>query len=193
MKRFIPLFIGLTSYKSKYAIEYVNFLTKTEHILSEFESVRVKLGAFVNVPGKPGKNKTADMQQENNNKQVKNGIRCLGASKTDKAMERSSKAAPVICELVSDLESSLDIKTNSKRNKKSSIEDMSVLFDKMRRLSPFQVQMNRALPAFSGSSVNVINNVDKFKLRDFIIRHTKRALNRTVYDLNNEEEQDIEI
>ncbi|KAH3834318.1 hypothetical protein DPMN_107641 [Dreissena polymorpha] len=44
MKRFIPLFVGLSSYKSKYAIECVNFLTKTECLLSDFESARVKLG-----------------------------------------------------------------------------------------------------------------------------------------------------
>lgn len=68
------------------------------------------------------------MQQENNIKQVKNVIMSLGASKTDKAMERSSKAAPVICELVSDLESTLGITTNSKRNKKSSVEDMSLFY-----------------------------------------------------------------
>lgn len=74
------MFIRLTSFRSKYPIECVNLLTQTEHILSEFESVRVKLGAFVNVHGKPGKNKAADMQQENNIKQVKNVIRSLGAS-----------------------------------------------------------------------------------------------------------------
>lgn len=132
------------------------------------------------------------MQQENNIKQVKNVIRSLGASKTDKAMERSSKAAPVICELVSDLESSLGITTNSKRNKKSSVEDLSVLFEKMRHLRPFKVHVNRALPAFSGSPDNDVNNVDKFKLRDFITRHSKRALNRITCDLNKEE-QDFEV
>lgn len=40
----------------------------------------MNIGAFVNVHGKPGKNKAADMQQENNIKQVKNVIRSLGAS-----------------------------------------------------------------------------------------------------------------
>lgn len=63
IKRFIPLFVGLSLYMSKYAIECINFLTKTECMLSEFDSVRVKL---VNKKGKPGKNKAADMQQENN-------------------------------------------------------------------------------------------------------------------------------
>lgn len=107
-------------------------------------------------------------------------------------MKRSSKAAPVICELVSDLESSLGITTNSKRNKKSSVEDLSVLFEKMRHLRPFKVHVNRALHAFSGSPDNVVNNVDKFKLGDFITRHSKRALNRITCDLNNEE-QDFEV
>lgn len=61
----------------------------------------------------------------------------------------------------------------------------------MRQLRPFEVHVNRALPEFSGSSDNVVNNVDKFKLRDFITRHTKRALNRITCDLN--EEQDFEV
>ncbi|KAH3708419.1 hypothetical protein DPMN_067869 [Dreissena polymorpha] len=59
MKRFIPLFIGLSSYKSKYAVECVNFLTKTECLLSDFESARVKLGLLVNRKGRPGKNQTS--------------------------------------------------------------------------------------------------------------------------------------
>ena len=66
MKRLCPTFIGLTSYRSKYAIECVNFLTKTECLLSEKDSVKVKLEAFVNPTGKAGGNKAADMQQENN-------------------------------------------------------------------------------------------------------------------------------
>ena len=79
MKRLCPTFIGLTSYRSKYAIEYVNFLTKTECLLSEKDSVTVKLEAFVNPTGKAGGNK-ADMQQENNIKMVYleiNGIECI--------------------------------------------------------------------------------------------------------------------
>ena len=61
MKRLVPTFIGLTSYRSKYAIECVNFVTKTVCILSETDSVAVQLGAFVNPTGKPGHNKPADM------------------------------------------------------------------------------------------------------------------------------------
>lgn len=62
----------------------------------------------------------------------------------------------------------------------------------MRHLRPFKVHVNGALPAFSGSPDNVVINVDKFKLRDFITRHSKRAFNRITCDLNNEE-QDFEV
>ncbi|XP_077867384.1 uncharacterized protein LOC144356547 [Saccoglossus kowalevskii] len=98
LKRLIPSFVGLTSPRSKYAIECINFLTKTESLLSEKQSVRVKLGAFVNSTGRRGHKKAADMQQENC-KLVKTVIRALGASKTDKAIERSSKAACVLSDI----------------------------------------------------------------------------------------------
>ena len=81
MKRLIPTFIGLTSYRSKYAIECVNFVTKTECILSEKDSVAVKLGAFVNPTGKPGHNKPADMQQENNSSSPRATIAHLRVNK----------------------------------------------------------------------------------------------------------------
>ena len=47
-KRLIPLFIGLTLYKSKYSIELINFITKIELSMSLPQPVAVKLRAFVN-------------------------------------------------------------------------------------------------------------------------------------------------
>ena len=83
LKILIPTFIGLSSYRSKYAIECVNFLTKSEILLPEKESVRLKLQAFVNVNGDKGENKAADMQQEIHIKSVKSTLRSLGAGKSD--------------------------------------------------------------------------------------------------------------
>lgn len=180
LKRFIPLFIGLASYRSKYAIECINFLTKTECILSEYESVRIKLGAFVNKKGEAGKNKPADMQQENNIKMVKNVIRGLGAGKTDKAMARSSKAAPVVSELVAGMNKS-DSKIN-KHSKKSLADDMDLLATKMRALHPFKQERGRILASFNDLHANVLTSVNKFKLKDFIIRHSGRAVNRYVFE-----------
>jgi len=74
IEQFFPLFVGLLSYKSKYAIESVNFLTQTGCVLSDGESVRAKLGLLVNIKRKAGKSKPADMQQENNITNVKHVI-----------------------------------------------------------------------------------------------------------------------
>jgi hypothetical protein len=112
MRRLIPTFISLTSYRSKYAIEAVNFLTKTELLLSEYESARVRLQSFVNTKGMPNHNKPTDMQQENNIKLVKTVIRGLGAGKSDKAMVRISKAAPVVADVCTKLQEELGIFTH---------------------------------------------------------------------------------
>ena len=69
---------GLSSFRSKYAIECVDFLSKTECFLSKKESVRIRLAAFVNMPRRKGHNKAADMQQDNNIKMVKTVERGLG-------------------------------------------------------------------------------------------------------------------
>ncbi|WAR09365.1 LOW QUALITY PROTEIN: hypothetical protein MAR_019323, partial [Mya arenaria] len=158
MKRFIPLFIGLSSYKSKYAIECVDFLTKTECYLSEYDS-------------RPGKNKPAEMQQENNIKLVKHVIRGLGAGKTDKAMMRVSKAAPV----VSELWTSKHRAEKKKKKSKSLKEDLLVLSTKLRALRPFKANTRRQMESFKTLSGNIIGQVDKLKVQEFVIRHSRRA------------------
>lgn len=102
-------------------------------------------------------------------------------------MERLLKVVFVICELVFDLELLFGIIINSKRNKKFFVEDLFILFEKMRFLRLFKVYVNRVLFVFLGFLDNVVNNVDKFKFRDFIIWYSKCVLNRIICDFNNEE------
>ena len=142
MKRLCPTFIGLTSYRSKYAIECVNFLTKTECLLSEKESVKVKLQAFVNPSGKTGENKAADMQQENNIKMVKTVLRGLGAGKTDHAIERSSKAAPIVTGIEENFKNMTGSKSIASRHVKKSMEgDANLLCEHLRLVRPFQTRI----------------------------------------------------
>ena len=57
----------------------INFLTNTEYVLSPKQSVALKLRTFVNPSGKEGCTKSADMQQENNIKMLKQLLKGLGA------------------------------------------------------------------------------------------------------------------
>lgn len=177
LKRLLPTFVGLTSYRSKYFIEMVNFLTKTEHILSPRESVAVKLHSFVNLSGKAGCNKPADMQQEINIKQVKQVMKGLGASKTDKAMVRSSQAAPTISAVTEMFRSSVGLKPHCSRfshHTKDDTEDKAVVMDILRETRPFRIQQNRQIGLACHPSIPHV--LDKFELNNHILQNAKRAV-----------------
>ena len=176
IKRLIPTFISLTSYRSKYAIECVNFITKTECILSEKDSASVRLGAFVNTTGKSGHNKAADMQQENNIKMVRTVLRGLGAGKTDKAMERVSKSAPVLTSIADNLEVMTGTKQKAgKHVDKSSAGDIDVLSQHFRHIRPLKKTEGRQLDSFSDVNATLFESLDKYKLREFMCRHGRRS------------------
>jgi hypothetical protein len=125
------------------------------------------------------------MQQENNIKLVKHVIRGLVAGKTDKAMMRVSKAAPVVSELVSGLQNRGQKKNNKKP--KTLKEDLLVLGTKLRALRPLKGNKSRQMDSFKKLSANIIGDVDKLKLKEFVIRHSRRAVNKL--DINQVQKQ----
>ncbi|WAR09260.1 hypothetical protein MAR_019218 [Mya arenaria] len=64
LKNMIPFFYS-HSRLSKYLTECIDYILKTEHTLSPYMSPKVQAGSFVNQKGRPGKNKAADIQKEN--------------------------------------------------------------------------------------------------------------------------------
>ena len=146
-------------------------------MLSPRESVAVKLHRFVNLSGQPGCNKPADMQQEINIKQVKQVMKGLGASKTDKAMVRASQAAPTVSSVTEMFRSSVGLKTHSSRfshHKKDDSEDKAIVMDILRETRPFSVQPNRRIGFNCQPSVP--HEVDKHTLNDHILPNAKRAM-----------------
>jgi hypothetical protein len=85
VKRMINMFYDHSSI-SKYAVECNDFILKTEILLSEQLSMRVKIRAFVNPHGMSDGNKAAYMQQANNILVVKDTIHGQGAGTSDKAL-----------------------------------------------------------------------------------------------------------
>ena len=179
LKRLSATFIGLTSYHSKYAIECINFIAKTQWVLSDRESAKVMLRAFVNTAGQMGKNKPADLQQENNIKTVKTVLRGLGASKTDAALKRTSKAAPVVDKIALDFQKGAGVHiqpTIFSHHKKDSTEDKEIVNEQLRLCRPFANMEGRNV------NMNVspwcLADVDLFKFRDFAVRHSQRAISQ---------------
>ena len=57
-------------------------------------------------------------------------------------------------------------------------EDVAVLGDKVRTIRPFQTQKGRQMDQFRKVPSNIIGDVSKEKLKEFIIRHSCRAVNK---------------
>ena len=72
LKHMVPFFYS--HYKlSKYFVECIDYILKTELTLSPYMALKVRAATFVNMKGKQGKNKAADLQKENEVKYLKNG------------------------------------------------------------------------------------------------------------------------
>ncbi|XP_052268325.1 uncharacterized protein LOC127869710 [Dreissena polymorpha] len=84
--------------------ECIDYVLKTEIIMPLKLGMQVRTSSFVNLKGRQAKNKAADMEKENQVKEIKDFIRGLGSNKTEQAIVKVTAAAPVIKEIVNKLD-----------------------------------------------------------------------------------------
>ena len=195
LKRLIPSFVGLSdTYKSKYAIECINYLTKTEHMMSPRDSARIKLNSFSNSSGKPGKNKAMDMVQETKIKLTKTVFRSLGAGKSETTMLRASKASPVVTEISNHLNDICDCKEKCHHGKKKSDEeDVLKLLDYERELRPFAIRNGRKSDYFPGINDTVLKHPEvknKTKMSKHMKRNSNNAYKKKMQVIHEESDEE---
>lgn len=181
LKRMIPFFYS-HSVRSKYAIECIDYILKTEILLPQHTAMKVRLGSFVNPHGKKGGggNKPADMQEENNILVLKDVIKGLGANKTTKAMERASAAAPVVAETVETYMHNIGCVTRSgKHITKDNLEDVTFVVQSLSEIDPFSVTDNRKMNFYNGFRKNPFSCISSnFQSHLFkIVERLKRGQN----------------
>ncbi len=82
---------------------------------------------------------------------VKTVIRGLGAGKTDLAMARSSKAAPIVSDISKNVASMLGTRQKiPTRTVKDSNNDKDIVSSHLKHLNPFTPQLGRKLSTFTG-------------------------------------------
>ena len=138
------------------------------------DSAAVKLQGLANLSDKPGWNKPADMQKEINIKQVKQFMKGLGVSKTEKAMVCASQAASTILMVTKMFRSSVGLKPYSSRfsrHKKDDSEEKAVVMDNLRETRPFSVQKDRQIDLSCPPTIPFA--VDKFGLNSHILQNAK--------------------
>jgi hypothetical protein len=129
---------------SKYFVECLDFILKTEYLLSQMQRMRVLEGAFVNLRGGLGQNIECDLVKENSVRNQKDLIRALGANKTNKAIYRSTKAADTVADICSKVDESVSVKKQSTRHQiPKSVKDEVVIHQSLRALRPFFKETDR--------------------------------------------------
>ena len=115
--------------------------------------------------------------QENRNRDLKKLIKGMGANKTDKAIERASKAVGGVRKVMQnfDAQAAIHAKSTAHSHKSSSSDELKVSKD-LRNLKPFTHQSDRKHTSFPSVSSNPLCDLEEVKFNGWLKRHKKNLL-----------------
>ena len=178
---------------NEFAIEMFTNILQCQVLLSEAEAHCCKWAATVNWKGGSGKNIEIDLFQENRNSEMKKLIRSMGANKTEKAIERASKASGGVSKIVEAFEHQVNIKPKSAMHShKSSVNDETLISADLRSLRPFEKHDGRAFESFANISHDPTSSFDQAKFKEWINRHKKNILIHYTTADDSDSEESIE-
>lgn len=162
---------------NEYAIEMLINIMQTEILLSPAEAHRCMWAATVNWRGGAKKNVEIDLFQEVRNKDMKTMVKSMGANKTEKAIQRASKAAGGVRKIVEAFEKQVAIhQKSSQHSHQASDRDEMLIGQDLRSLRPFQQVEGRKFQAFRGISHNPTSSLNEAKFVLWINNHKKNIL-----------------
>ena len=172
-KQMLFYFSSVSGYNS-YAIEMLISNIQNEVLLSPAEAHHCKWAALANWKGGKNKNIEIDLLQENRNKDIKGLIHQMGANKTEKAIQRISKASGGVRKIVDVFEDQASVKQKSSAHShRSSSEDEQKIATDLRKLKPFVQTPGRSHGSFVGISSDPLENLDETKFIEWLKRHQR--------------------
>ena len=157
-----------------FVIEMFINIIQNEILLSNQEAHQCMWSATANWAGGKGKNIEIDLLQENRNKDLKSLIKGIGTNKTDKAIERASKAVGGIQHIVENLNAqALKQPTSGSHSHKASVPDELKILKDLRELRPFLTQPGRAHSSFSSIPVHPLATLNAKDFEIWLLRHKK--------------------
>ncbi len=192
-KHNLPFFFS-HSKLSKYFIENIDYLLKTQHLLSPRLSLRVLESSFINMKGGAGNNVESDLVQEHSVRNRKDLIRNLGANKTDKAMKRVTNAADAIATIVHNVDRALNISIqNSRHTKYISEEDVANIKRLLRNARPFNKTPGRECAGFPLVHACSFEKTDQGEMTTYLARNIQRLGRGQLVMMDNEEDVDVDV
>ncbi|KAK6175941.1 hypothetical protein SNE40_014314 [Patella caerulea] len=173
----IPFFYSHSAL-SKYLVENIDFIIKTEYLLSPLQKLRVLEGSFVNVRGGVAQNVESDLVQEHSVCNQKSLIKSLGANKTEKAISRITRAADMISSICDKFDKTVNLKPKGSRHSKCISEtDTQIISKSLRKLRPFKFT--------NGRKCNGFNNIKSLPLSKSKVPMMKDRMNLIIRRLTN--------
>ena len=172
-KQMLFHFASVSGYNS-YAIEMLIRTLQNQVLLSPAEAHQCKWAALANWKGGKNKNIEIDLLQENRNSDLKGMIRQMGANKTDKAIQRVSKAAGGVRKIIDVFEAQSSIKPKSSAHShRSATEDEKKMLADLQKLKPFAISPGRYHQTFEGISSDPLENFDEKKFCEWLERRQR--------------------
>ena len=173
-KRLLLYFKSSNSFHN-YSLEMFTSIAQIEALVSEEMAHRLTWGRFVNWHGGKGRNIACDMAQEICNRVSKDVVKAMGPNKTQKAMERASKAAAGVEQIVNRLNTVSDVKRVSQAHiHKSAKEDEVMMVQDLRMIKPFERKPGRKHAHFDKIQAMPTSGLDMKILFIWLEKHKKK-------------------
>ncbi len=158
-----------------YGLEMMVNVAQNEILLSEREAHRAIWNQTVNWKGGAGKNMEADLMQENRNSDHKAAIKAMGANKTEKAIDRATKAASGQRKIVENFDEQTGVTSeSSSHTHRSSDRDEEIIRQDLRRIRPFDIVPGRMHPSFTDCFNHPLEKVDFIELHAWLKAHMQK-------------------
>lgn len=193
VKACIPFFYA-HSPLSKYFIECIDYIVKTQYLGSPADQLRLLEGSFTNAKGGKGRCVEADLPMEHRVGWIKEMIMSLGANKTERAMSRVTMAGDVTVLLTDSLKTSIGVKDRSGRHSHRISEvDRAKVKGVLRKVRPMKFQSGRQFKQMKYVPYNPFIRIDKIKMKRAIETNISRSLTGCMDTYGNEEELSQEV
>ena len=187
-KQLLPFFKSLPGFNS-YALEMFINIVQNEVFLSEAESNQCMWAATANWKGGPGKNIEIDILQENRNKDIKKDIKEMGANKTDKAIDRASRAAGGQRKILENFDQQVSKGVqHTSHSHKSSVTDEGKVLKDLRDLKPFTAVPNRTHDSFPDIMDDPLSSLNEEEFNKWVARHKNLLLDAPFEDEAEDDE-----
>ena len=142
-----------------------------------------------NWTGGPGRDIEIDLLQENRNKDLKKQTKLMGANKTNKAIDRSSRVSGGERQIVENYDQQVKRGIHAPSHSyQSSVSDEKKILADLRTLKPFDTIPNRKHESFQEISSEPLATLDEIELAKWLSRHKKNILMDAPFIYDDEDE-----